>query len=287
MQVQWFPGHMAKARREVEQNLKLVDFVIELLDARAPLSSENPMLHQIVQNKDKMIVLMKRDLADPKMTAAWLTYYKERNIPAVAVDANNRDDIKQVVQLAKQLGKKKIDQLVAKGMKPRPHRAMILGIPNVGKSTLINRLASRKAAKTGDRPGITKQQLWIKIKKDFELLDTPGILWPKFEDQIVGYRLASIGTIKDQVISLQDITVFVIEFLQRKYPDLLFDRYEIEADLDDMLEVFERIGKKRGALESGGEVDFDKVSEIVLRDLRSGRLGKISLEAPADLLGAE
>lgn len=283
MQVQWFPGHMAKARREVEGNLKLVDFVIELLDARAPLSSENPVLHQIVQNKDKMVVLMKRDLADPNVTAAWLTYYKERNIPAVAVDASNRDDMKQVVQLAKQLGKKKIDQLVAKGMKARPHRAMILGIPNVGKSTLINRLANRKAAKTGDRPGITKQQLWIKIKKDFELLDTPGILWPKFEDQVVGYRLASIGTIKDQVISLQDIVVFVIKFLQRKYPDLLLERYGVEADLDDMVEIFERIGKKRGALESGGEVDFDKVSELVLRDLRSGRIGRISLEAPDDV----
>lgn len=283
MQVQWFPGHMAKARREVEGNLKLVDFVIELLDARAPLSSENPMLHQIVQNKDKMVVLMKRDLADPNVTAAWLTYYKERNIPAVAVDASNRDDMKQVVQLAKQLGKKKIDQLVAKGMKARPHRAMILGIPNVGKSTLINRLANRKAAKTGDRPGITKQQLWIKIKKDFELLDTPGILWPKFEDQVVGYRLASIGTIKDQVISLQDIVVFVIKFLQRKYPDLLLERYGVEADLDDMVEIFERIGKKRGALESGGEVDFDKVSELVLRDLRSGRIGRVSLEAPDDV----
>lgn len=283
MQVQWFPGHMAKARREVEGNLKLVDFVIELLDARAPLSSENPMLHQIVQNKDKMVVLMKRDLADPNVTAAWLTYYKERNIPAVAVDASNRDDMKQVVQLAKQLGKKKIDQLVAKGMKARPHRAMILGIPNVGKSTLINRLANRKAAKTGDRPGITKQQLWIKIKKDFELLDTPGILWPKFEDQVVGYRLASIGTIKDQVISLQDIVVFVIKFLQRKYPDLLLERYGVEADLDDMVEIFERIGKKRGALESGGEVDFDKVSELVLRDLRSGRIGRISLETPDDV----
>lgn len=282
MQVQWFPGHMAKARREVEGNLKLVDFVIELLDARAPLSSENPMLHQIVQNKDKMVVLMKRDLADPNVTAAWLTYYKERNIPAVAVDANNRDDIKQVVQLAKQLGKKKIDQLVAKGMKSRPHRAMILGIPNVGKSTLINRLANKKAAKTGDRPGITKQQLWIKIKKDFELLDTPGILWPKFEDQVVGYRLASLGTIKDQVLSLQEIVVFVIKFLQRMYPDLLLERYGVEAELGDMLEIFERIGRKRGALESGGEVDFDKVSELVLRDLRSGRIGRISLESPED-----
>lgn len=280
MQIQWFPGHMAKARREVEQNLKLVDFVIELLDARAPKSSENPMLHQIVQNKDKMVVLMKRDLADPKVTEQWLAFYKENNIPAIAVDANNKEDIKKVIQLAKEVGKKKIDKLVAKGIKPRAHRAMILGIPNVGKSTLINRLAHRKAAKTGDRPGITKQQLWIKIKKDFELLDTPGILWPKFEDQKVGYRLAAIGTIKDQVISLQDIVVFVIQFLQEQYPALIYDRYGIPAEMDDMLEAFEMIGKKRGALESGGQVDFDKVSELVIRDLRSGRLGRVSLESP-------
>jgi ribosome biogenesis GTPase A len=280
MQVQWFPGHMAKARREVETNLKLVDFVIELLDARAPLSSENPMLHEIIQNKEKMVVLMKRDLADPAKTEEWLAYYKNQNIPAVAVDVNNKADIQQVIHTAKQVGKKKIDQLVAKGRKPRPHRAMILGIPNVGKSSLINRLANRKAAKTGDRPGITKQQLWIKIKKDFELLDTPGILWPKFEDQTVGYRLAAIGTIKDQVLSLQDITVFVIQYLQEEYPALLYERYGVPAELDDMLEVFERIGKKRGALESGGEVDFDKVSELVLRDLRAGRLGRVTLETP-------
>lgn len=280
MQIQWFPGHMAKARREVEQNLNLVDFVIELLDARAPNSSENPMLHQIIQSKDKMVVLMKKDLADPQVTNEWLTHFKERDIPAIAVDANKPDDIKKVIQLAKNVGKKKIDKLVQKGMKPRAHRAMILGIPNVGKSTLINRLARRKAAKTGDRPGITKQQLWIKIKKDFELLDTPGILWPKFEDQTVGYRLAAIGTIKDQVLSLQDIAVFVIKHLQTHYPNLLYERYEIEADLDDMLEVFERIGKKRGALESGGEVDYDKVAEIILGDLRSGKLGKVSFEKP-------
>ncbi|MCM3739065.1 ribosome biogenesis GTPase YlqF [Oceanobacillus luteolus] len=283
MQVQWFPGHMAKARREVEQNLKLVDFVIELLDARAPQSSENPLLHQIIQNKDKMVVLMKRDLADPKVTEKWLSYYKDNDIPAVAVDVNNKEDIKQVISLAKKIGQKKIDKLVAKGVKPRAHRAMILGIPNVGKSTLINRLANRKAAKTGDRPGITKQQLWIKIKKDFELLDTPGILWPKFEDQTVGYRLAAIGTIKDTILSLQDITVYVIRFLQVHYPNELFDRFSVPAELDDMLEVFEIIGKKRGALESGGEVDFDKVSELLLRDLRAGRIGRISLEEPEQL----
>lgn len=278
MTIQWFPGHMAKAKREVEEKLKLVDFVIELVDARAPLSSRNPMLQQVLQNKSKMIVMMKKDLADIKVTEQFLSYFHEQDIPAVAVDVNEKEDIKNVIQLAKQLGQEKIKKLEKKGIKPRPARAMIVGIPNVGKSTLINRLANKKVAKTGDRPGITKHQLWIKVKKDFELLDTPGILWPKFEDQTVGYRLAAIGTIKDQLLSLQDIVAFVITFMQEHYPNQLMERYQIEQDMDDMWEIFVKIGKLRGALESGGNVNFDKVSDIVLRDLRTGRLGKITLE---------
>ena len=281
MSIQWFPGHMAKAKREVEEKLKLVDFVIELVDARAPLSSENPMLHQVLQNKDKMVVLMKRDLADPMKTDEWLKHYRKKDIQAIAVDAKNKDDIKKLIRLAKELGQIKMNKLIAKGIQPRAHRAMIIGIPNVGKSTLINRLANKKAAKTGDRPGITKQQLWIKIGKDFELLDTPGILWPKFEDQTVGYRLAAIGTIKDQVLSLQDIVVFAIRFMQEHYPDSIFERYGVAHDMDDMVEVFETIGKKNGALESGGEINYDKVSDIFLRDLRTGKLGRITLEKPS------
>ena len=175
-----------------------------------------------------------------------------------------------------------MDKLLKKGIKPRAARAMIVGIPNVGKSTLINRLANKKIAKTGDRPGITKQQLWIKVKKDFELLDTPGILWPKFEEEAVGYRLAAIGTIKDQLLSLQDITAFVINYMQVHYPVQLEDRYEIDRNMNDMLEIFNAIGKQRGALLSGGDINFDKVAEIVLRDLRTGRLGNITLEAPQE-----
>lgn len=269
---------MAKAKREVEEKLKLVDFVIELVDARAPLSSQNPMLRQVLQNKSKMIVMMKKDLADTKITEQFLSYFQEQDIPAVAVDVNEKEDIKNVIQLAKQLGQEKIKKLEKKGIKPRPARAMIVGIPNVGKSTLINRLANKKVAKTGDRPGITKHQLWIKVKKDFELLDTPGILWPKFEDQTVGYRLAAIGTIKDQLLSLQDIVAFVITFMQEHYLNRLMERYQIEQDMDDMWDIFVKIGKLRGALESGGNVNFDKVSDLVLRDLRTGRLGKITLE---------
>ncbi|WP_010649346.1 ribosome biogenesis GTPase YlqF [Oceanobacillus massiliensis] len=280
MPIQWFPGHMAKARREVEEKLKLVDFVMELVDARAPLSSQNPMLQQVLQHKSKMIVLMKKDLADPRETEKWINHFREKEVPAIAVDVNNKADINRVIQMAKELGQVKMEKLLKKGIKPRPSRAMIVGIPNVGKSTLINRLANKKIAKTGDRPGITKQQLWIKVKKDFELLDTPGILWPKFEDQTVGYRLAAIGTIKDQLLSLQDITAFVIDYMREYYPEQLEERYTIDRTMDDMLEIFNAIGKQRGALESGGNVNFDKVSDVVIQDLRTGRLGHITLETP-------
>jgi ribosome biogenesis GTPase A len=269
---------MAKARREIEEKLKLADFVIELADARAPESSQNPMLQQVLKEKPKMIILMKKDLADQRETEKWLNGFKEQGITATAVNADDKEDINRVIQLGKILAREKMDRMIKKGMKPRPARAMIIGIPNVGKSTLINRLAGRKIAKTGDRPGITKQQLWIKVKNDFELLDTPGILWPKFEDQLVGYRLAAIGTIKDQLLSLQDITAFVIKYMQEHYPDLLEARFNIDRHMDDMWEIFVAIGKQRGALESGGKVSFDKVSDIVLRDLRTGRLGNITLE---------
>lgn len=269
---------MAKAKREIQEKLKLTDFVIELLDARAPLSSQNPMLAQVLNNKSKMVVLMKKDLADPEATAAWMTYFQEKDISTVDVNVNNKADINQVIQLAKQLGEEKLARLRRKGIKPRPPRAMIVGIPNVGKSTLINRLANKKIAKIGDRPGITKQQTWIKIRKDFELLDTPGILWPKFEDEKIGYRLAAIGSIRDEVLSLQDIAAFVITYLQKNYPNMLAEKYSIAADHENMEEIFNSIGKVRGAIRSGGVVDDDKVAELVLRDLRSGKLGRITLE---------
>ncbi|CDQ40134.1 ribosome biogenesis GTPase YlqF [Virgibacillus salexigens] len=283
MTIQWFPGHMAKARREVEEKLKLVDFVMELVDARVPLSSQNPMLQQVLQNKPKMIVMMKKDLADPDITNQWINYFSEKQIPAIAINVNDKTDIKQVIQLAKAQAQAKMDKLRNKGIQPRAARAMIVGIPNVGKSTLINRLANKKIAKTGDKPGVTKQQIWIKVKNDFELLDTPGILWPKFEEEIVGYRLAAIGTIKDQLLSLQDIVAYVITYLQKHYPENLENRYVINRNMEDMWEIFVHIGKQRGALGSGGNVDFAKVSDIVMRDLRTGKLGRISLETPAEV----
>lgn len=280
MTIQWFPGHMAKARRQVQEKLKLVDFVIELVDARAPVASQNPMLHQVLQQKPKMLVLMKKDLADPQRTSEWIKAHEAEEIPTLAVDVANRQDVQKVVELAKSMAQEKMDRLARKGVKPRAARAMIIGIPNVGKSTLINRLANRKIAKTGDRPGITTAQQWIKVKKDFELLDTPGILWPKFEDQAVGYRLAAIGTIKDQLLPLEEIAWFVLKHLQANYPTLLMERYQLENMATTDRGILEQIGTIRGCLAPGGQVDIDKTADLFLRELRSGKIGRLTLENP-------
>ncbi|QTM99397.1 ribosome biogenesis GTPase YlqF [Sediminibacillus dalangtanensis] len=279
MTIQWFPGHMAKAKREVQEKLKLVDFVIELVDARVPDSSQNPMLQEVLQNKPRMRVLMKKDLADPAITRLWMDRFEAEGIKSVAVDVQNKQDVQLVIAAAKEMGKEKQEKLMKKGVRPRASRAMILGIPNVGKSTLINRLVNRKIAKTGDRPGVTTSQQWIKVKKDFELLDTPGILWPKFEDELVGYRLAAIGTIKDQLLPKEDIAAFIVNFLKEAYPSLLQERYGLEGE-NDMGIIFEKIGGSRGCLESGGRVNFEKTAEVIIRDLRSGRLGRLTLEGP-------
>ncbi|MCP3026140.1 ribosome biogenesis GTPase YlqF [Halobacillus sp. A5] len=279
MTIQWYPGHMAKAKREAEEKLKLVDFVIELVDARAPYSSENPSLHQLLQNKPKLVVFMKKDLADPSLTDKWINYYAEQQITAIAIEANNKKDIQKVIQSGKELGKEKMEKLKAKGVRPRPLRAMILGIPNVGKSTLINRLANKKTAETGDKPGVTKKQQWIKVKKEFELLDTPGILWPKFEDEEIGYRLAAIGTIKDTILPKEDVAAYILDYVSSRYPELLEMRYGFQS-YDDIMEAFEQIGRKRGCLESGGMVNFDKTADVILQDLRTGKIGLISFEQP-------
>ncbi|WP_163536778.1 ribosome biogenesis GTPase YlqF [Gracilibacillus sp. YIM 98692] len=283
MTIQWFPGHMAKAQREVQEKLKLVDFVIELVDARAPFSSQNPLLQSLLQQKSKMIVLMKEDLADDKVTKQWLSFFTEQGMTAISVNVNNRKDMQNVVQTAKDVAQEKMEKLKRKGIRPRPARAMIIGIPNVGKSTLINRLANKKVAKTGDRPGVTKNQQWIKVKKEFELLDTPGILWPKFEDELVGYRLAAIGTIKDQLLPIEDVAAYIIQYLQQHYPEVLEERYGVTDDNNDMLAIFEWIGNKRGCLESGGRINMEKTSDVIIQDLRSGKLGKVTLEDPSEI----
>jgi len=279
--IQWFPGHMAKARREIEQNLKLVDLVIELVDARAPAASQNPMLQELIKNKSKIIVLMKSDLADTEGTVKWIKYFQSQGILALAVNVDDKKDISRLVELVHKKGLEQQQKMMSKGVQQRSVRALIAGVPNVGKSTLINRLANKKIAKIGDRPGVTKQQQWIKVRKQFELLDTPGILWPKFEDQLIGMKLAAIGTIKFELVPTQDIAAFVLNDIFNKQPEKLLERYQIE-DVTDMWETFEKIGKSRGALESGGQVNFDKVADIVLRDFRASRLGRITLESPTE-----
>lgn len=268
---------MAKARREVEENLKLVDVVIELVDARVPQSSENPLIRDIIADKPNVLLLMKHDLADDAKTEEWISELTTDNVNALSVNVNVQQDISEVIKTVKQIGYEQQKRLRERGVINRPVRAMIVGIPNVGKSTLINRLANRRIARIGARPGVTRKQQWIKVGNEFELLDTPGILWPKFEDELVGKRLAAIGTIKDDLVPLQDIAAFILQHLIAYYPGAINSRYEVEED-EDMWELFTSIGRRRGALESGGRVNFDKVAEIVIQDFRIGKLGKVTIE---------
>ncbi|WP_375154080.1 ribosome biogenesis GTPase YlqF [Parageobacillus sp. VR-IP] len=282
MTIQWFPGHMAKAKREVQEKLKLIDIVFELLDARIPLSSRNPMIHEILGNKPRIVLLNKADMADETVTEQWIAYFERQQLRALAIDAQTGTGIRQIVSAAKEMLKDKFAKMAAKGIKnPRPMRALIVGIPNVGKSTLINRLAGKNIAKTGDKPGVTKAQQWIKVGKEMELLDTPGILWPKFEDEEVGLKLATTGAIKDTILNLQDVAVYALNFLKEHYPERLKERYSLDDIPEEIVALFDAIGKRRGCLVSGGTVDYDKVAEIVLHDIRTEKLGRISFESPA------
>ncbi|MDT2045775.1 ribosome biogenesis GTPase YlqF [Priestia aryabhattai] len=288
MTIQWFPGHMAKARRQVTEKLKLIDIVYELVDARIPQSSRNPMIDEIIVNKPRIVLLNKTDKADPRMTEEWLRYYREQGVQALAIDAQAGKGMKQIVSLSKEILHEKFERMKAKGIKkPRAIRAMIVGIPNVGKSTLINRLASKKIAKTGDRPGVTQAQQWIKVGSELELLDTPGILWPKFEDQTVGYKLATTGAIKDTIVNMQDICVYALRFLSRYYPVNLKERYGLEEIPEDIVELFDAIASKRGCIMSGGMVDYDKTAELVLREIRTDKLGMLTFDDPAELSSEE
>lgn len=286
MTIQWFPGHMTRARRQIQDKLKLIDVVIELLDARLPLSSRNPMIDEILQGKPRMIVLNKADLADRSVTRQWMEYFKNEGHTVIAIDASTGQGIKEIPELAKQLLKEKIDKQIAKGMKPRAVRALIVGIPNVGKSTLINRLAGRNIAITGDRPGVTKGQQWIKVGTEMELLDTPGILWPKFEDQNVGYRLAVTGAIKEEILNVEDIAFFAVKYLSKYYWEQLKERYDLKEQPtnfevpDEIVGIMEDIGRKRGCIVSGGRIDLEKASSLFLRELRAGKMGNYSMESP-------
>ncbi|WP_171334601.1 MULTISPECIES: ribosome biogenesis GTPase YlqF [Anoxybacillus] len=279
MTIQWFPGHMAKAKREVTEKLKLIDIVFELVDARIPMSSRNPLIDEIVANKPRIMLLNKADMADPDVTKQWIEFFATQQIEAIAIDSQSGTGVKQIVTVAKEKLRPKFEKMMAKGIKrPRAMRALIVGIPNVGKSTLINRLAGKHIAKTGDTPGVTKAQQWIKVGKELELLDTPGILWPKFEDEEVGLKLATTGAIKDTILNLQDVAVYALRFLSVYYPDRLKERYALSDIPEDIVVLFDEIGKRRGCLAAGGVVDYDKVAELVLRDIRTEKLGRLSFD---------
>ncbi|WP_033829239.1 ribosome biogenesis GTPase YlqF [Bacillus andreraoultii] len=284
MTIQWFPGHMAKARREVTEKLKLVDLIFELTDARIPLSSRNPMIDEIINHKPRIVLLNKADLADTRKTQEWINYFEKHNVVAIPINSQSGDGLSTIRIKAKELVHEKFDKMRAKGIKPRAIRAMVVGIPNSGKSTLINRLAKKNIAKTGNTPGVTKTQQWIKVGKELELLDTPGILWPKFEDETVGYNLALTGAIKDTILNLQDIAVFALRFLEREYPDRLKERYGFDSIPEEIVEIFDAIGEKRGCLMGGGLVDYDKTADVIIRDIRSLKLGRLTFEVPSDMI---
>ncbi|SFP06860.1 ribosome biogenesis GTPase YlqF [Salibacterium halotolerans] len=282
MTIQWYPGHMEKAKRQVAEQLKRVDAAVELVDARIPFSSRNPMLDQILQDKPRVVVLTKSDMADPDVSAQWLRFYEAQGAEAVTLNALQSKGAKPVIDKAEKVTAPIFDKMKQKGIRPRAIRAMILGIPNVGKSTVINRLVGRKTAKTGDKPGITKAQQWLKVGNKMELLDTPGILWPKFEDQMVGYRLAATGAIKDERLDLEDIALYLTRLLKERYPQALKERYRIEELPADDHDLFTQIGSKRGCLQPGGYVDEEQCAALILREFRDGKLGRLSLETPSD-----
>jgi len=282
MTIQWYPGHMAKAKREVQEKLKLIDIVFEIVDARVPQSSRNPLLDDLVRDKPRLLLLNKADMADSELTRRWIEYFQEQGIHALAINSRNGEGLDEIVSLSRKMLADKISRMKKKGIRPRPMRALVVGIPNSGKSTLINRLAGRNIARTGNTPGMTRAQQWIKVGKEMELLDTPGILWPKFEDQRIGYLLAITGAIKDTILDLQDIAVFALKFLRERYPERLKERYGFSEIPDEMVDIFDHIGKRRGCFMSGGLIDYDKTAEIIIQDIRSLKLGNLTLETPED-----
>ena len=279
--IQWYPGHMKKARELVEENLKLVDVVVELLDARIPAASSNPMLREIIGDKPRVVALNKRDLADENMTRRWLEHFRAKKIPAVALDSVSGKGMKELLTLIEREAKYRTERLVSKGVAARKARVMILGIPNVGKSSLINRLAGAAKAKTADKPGITRAKQWIRIGADVDLLDTPGILWPKFEDPRVGLKLAFTGAVNDEIYDLESVAHLLLATLRRDHQERLQERFKFKEALPETTEgLMDAIGRKRGCLLKGGRIDFEKVQHILLAEFRMGKFGKISLDVP-------
>ena len=277
MNVQWYPGHMTKAKRQMQEDLKLIDLIIELVDARVPLSSRNPDIDQLGQNKSRLILLNKADLADERQNEAWKEFFQSKGFHVVKVDSRNGAGMKTIQNVIQEACKEKIERDRRRGIKNRPIRAMVAGIPNVGKSTFINTFAGKACAKTGNRPGVTKGKQWIRLNKNVELLDTPGILWPKFEDQEVGIRLAFVGSIKDDILNMEELALKLIDYLKARYTGLLEKRYGI-SEAGNAVEILGEIAKARGCLKKGEELDYTKASGLLFDDFRSGKIGRITME---------
>ncbi|NMB28300.1 MAG: ribosome biogenesis GTPase YlqF [Tissierellia bacterium] len=282
MNINWYPGHMKKTKESIKKNLSLVDIVYEVIDARIPLSSQNPDIDTIVSNKPRLIIMNKSDLADEESNKKWQSYFQEKGVPVIAVDSIRSRGLDDVINMSYVLTKEKIESLKARGVVKRPIRAMIIGIPNVGKSTLINSLSKRKGAKVGNKPGVTKANQWIKIKGDIELLDTPGILWPKFEDKDVGLNLGFTGAIRDELLDMEVLAMKLVEKLNLISTKLLENRYNISVKNKSSIDIILEIGRKRGCIIKGGEVDFEKASKIILDEYRKGIIGRITLENPKE-----
>ena len=279
MNYQWYPGHMTKARRMMQENIKLIDLVIELVDARIPISSRNPDIDELGKGKSRIILLNKSDLADPVWNKKWVEYFAAKGMGVLEINSRTGMGIKSIQGLVQEVCKEKIERDRKRGIVNRPVRAMVVGIPNVGKSTFINSFAGKACAKTGNKPGVTKGKQWIKINKNVELLDTPGILWPKFEDQAVGLRLALIGSIKEEILNTTEMAIAFIDFLKKTYKGVLEERYAVDEGKEN-LEILEEIARVRGCLMKGNQMDIDKAGRLLLEDFRSLRLGKLSLEVP-------
>ena len=279
MHFQWYPGHMTKARRMMQENIKLIDLIIELVDARVPLSSRNPDIDELGKNKARLILLNKADLAEDRKNDEGLEYFKGKGYSAVKVNSRKGGGIKSIQSVIQEACREKTERDRKRGILNHPVRAMVVGIPNVGKSTFINALAGKACAKTGNKPGVTKGKQWIRLNKNVELLDTPGILWPKFEDQAVGLKLAFIGSIKDEILQTEELAAELAGFLNREYPGVLEEKYGIETS-EDRYECLRRIAESRHCLVRGSELDTEKAAGILLDDFRNGRLGRITLETP-------
>ena len=279
MQVQWYPGRMTKAKRMMLEDIKLIDLVIELIDARVPTSSRNPDIDEIAKGKSRLAVLNKSDLADPRKNDEWLKHYQNKGTPALLVDSRNRTGFAPIGKAIEEACKVKIERDRKRGIINRPVRAMVVGIPNVGKSTFINSMCKKASAKTGNKPGVTKGKQWINLNKNVELLDTPGILWPRFDNELTGMHLAFIGSINDEIVDEVELAMELMNYLKKSYAGVLFNRYEVDESKETPV-ILNDIAIKRGCLKKGNETDYSKAANILLDDFRSGKLGRITIEDP-------